>query len=131
MPNSVPRRIRVLIVDDHEVVRAGIRMLIESHPTLTVAGEAATVAEALAAVRRDPPDIVLLDLDLGGEQAVDFIPELLATAPPPRVLVLTGVRDPELHRRAARLGAMGIVRKEKAAAILLEAIEKVHGGEAW
>ena len=131
MSSAVPRAIRVLIVDDHEVIRAGLRMLIESHPGLAVAGEAGTCAEALAAAGRDQPEIILLDLDLSGEQATECIPELLAAARGAHVLVLTGVRDPALHRRAVRLGAMGVVRKEKAAAVLLEAIDKVHAGEAW
>jgi DNA-binding NarL/FixJ family response regulator len=131
MATSIRLPIRVLIVDDHEVVRAGLRMLIESHAGLALAGEAGTRAEALAAAARDRPDVIVLDLDLGGENAVDDIPELLATAPGARVLVLTGVRDPELHRRAVRLGAMGVVRKEKAAVVLLAAIERVHAGEAW
>src|SRR5437773_9483312 len=131
MSRAVPRPIRVLIVDDHEVIRAGLRMLIESHPVLAVAGEAGTCAEALAAAGRDQPEIILLDLDLSGEQATECIPELLAAARGAHVLVLTGVRDPALHRRAVRLGAMGVVRKEKAAAVLLEAIDKVHAGEAW
>lgn len=122
--------IRVLIVDDHAVVRAGLRMLLESGPGMSVVGEAGNRTEALAAAR-EQPDVVLLDLDLGGDSALDFLPELLATAPRARVLVLTGVRDPELHRRAVRLGAMGLVFKEQAAETLFKAIEKVHAGEIW
>jgi two-component system, NarL family, nitrate/nitrite response regulator NarL len=131
MATSTSLPIRVLVVDDHEVMRAGLRMLIESHPGLAVAGEAGTRAGLLAAAGRDHPDVIVLDLDLGGDQVVDCIPELVTTAAGARVLVLTGVRDPELHRRAVQLGAMGVVRKEKAAVILLDAIQKVHAGEAW
>lgn len=122
--------IRVLIVDDHAVVRAGLRMLIESQPGLTVVGEAGNGAEALAAAR-EQPDIILLDLALGEDNALDFLPKLLATAPRARVLILTGMHDPELHRRAARLGAVGLVFKEQAPETLLKAIEKVHAGEVW
>ncbi len=123
--------VRVLLVDDHAVVRAGLRMLIESRPGLTVVGEAANPADALTTTAREQPDIILLDLDLGGDSSLDILPELFATAKNVRVLLLTGVRDPEEHHRAVRLGAMGVVLKERAAEDLLKAIEKVYAGEVW
>jgi DNA-binding NarL/FixJ family response regulator len=96
------RLIRVVLVDDHAVVRAGLRMLIESRPGLLVVGEAATTADALTVAGREQPDIILLDLDLGGDNGLTILPELFATAKQSRVLMLTGVRDPEEHQRAAR-----------------------------
>ena len=123
--------VRILLVDDHAVVRAGLRMLIESRPGLAVVGEAATTSDAVATAGREQPDLILLDLDLGGDNGLDILPELSATAKQARVLLLTGVRDPEEHLRAIRLGAMGVVLKEKAAEDLLKAIEKVHAGEVW
>ncbi len=131
MATSLSQPIRVVIVDDHVVVRTGLRMLIESRPGLIVVGEASNGAEALAVVAHTQPDIIVLDLDLGGENGLDCFPELRNAASTARVLVLTGVRDPELHRRAVRLGSMGLVRKEEAAEVLLQAIEKVHAGEVW
>ena len=130
MSSSV-QRIRILIVDDHVIVRAGLRMLIENHEGLTVVGEAGTGTDALAITAREQPDIILLDLDIGGESGLDFLRDLLAAAPEARVLVLTGVRDPESHRRAVHLGAMGLVFKDKAAEVLIKAVEKVHAGEVW
>src|SRR6266568_5064907 len=118
--------LRVLLVDDHGIMRAGLRMLLESHPGLTVVGEAATCAEALALATDTHPEVIVLDLDLGGENAVESIPTLLRTAPDTRILVLTGVRDPEVHRQAIRSGALGLVLKEKAVETLLEAIAKVR-----
>lgn len=123
--------IRIQLVEDHSIVRAGLRMLIESYPGLKVVGEAANSAEALALVESLQPDIVLLDLGLGEESGLDLLPRLLSAAEHARVIVLTGVRDPEQHRRAVRQGAMGVVLKEEAAQVLLEAIEKVHAGEVW
>jgi two-component system nitrate/nitrite response regulator NarL len=123
--------IRLLLVEDHGIVRAGLRMLIESQPHLTVVAEATNYADALSAAVREQPDIILLDLDLDGEIALDMIPELLTRASNGRILILTGIRDPELHRRAIRLGAVGLVQKEKAADILLQAIARVYAGEAW
>ena len=131
MPTATAPPIRVLLVDDHAVVRTGLRLLIESRPGLQVVGEAATRPAALTAAAREHPDLILLDLDLGGSSGLDFLPELLAAAPAARVLILTGLRDAEVHRRAVRLGAMGVVVKDKAAEVLLQAIEKVHAGEVW
>lgn len=124
------RPIRIVLIDDHAVLRTGLRMIINHQPGLTVIGEAATRAEALEAALGSP-DIILLDLDLGDESGVDLLPELLAAAPHARVILLTGLRDPEIHRRAVALGAMGLVLKEKAIETVLKAIEKVHAGEVW
>src|SRR2546426_12106675 len=118
--HTPPQNIRVFIVDDHAVMRAGLRLLLESQPGLTMVGEAATSTELLEAVVGTQPDIVVLDLDLGGESTVDSIPALLAAAPEAQVLILTGVRDPDLHRQAGRLGARGLVPKEKAPELLLQ-----------
>ena len=126
-----PQSVRVLIVDDHGIMRAGLRMLLESQPGITVVGEASTCADALALATSTQPDVIVLDLDLGGENAVESIPTLLRTAPDTRILVLTGVRDPEVHRQAIRHGAMGLVLKEKAVETLLQAITKVRAGEVW
>ena len=126
-----PQSVRVLIVDDHGIMRAGLRMLLESQPGITVVGEASTCADALALTTDTQPDVIVLDLDLGGENAVESIPTLLRIAPETRILVLTGVRDPEIHRQAIRHGAMGLVLKEKAVETLLQAITKVQAGEVW
>jgi two-component system, NarL family, nitrate/nitrite response regulator NarL len=131
MSMPAPQSIRVLIVDDHGIMRAGLRMLLESQPGITVVGEASTCADALALTTDTQPDVIVLDLDLGGENAVESIPTLLRIAPETRILVLTGVRDPEIHRQAIRHGAMGLVLKEKAVETLLQAITKVRAGEVW
>ena len=125
-----PSSVRVLIVDDHGIMRAGLRMLLESQPGLVVVGEAATCAEAVALATDTQPDVIVLDLDLGGENAIASMPTLLR-APDTRILVLTGVRDPEVHRQAIRQGALGLVVKEKAAETLLHAIMQVRAGEVW
>jgi two-component system, NarL family, nitrate/nitrite response regulator NarL len=123
--------IGVLIVDDHAVVRTALRMFLESQAGLTVVGEAAHPTEALELALDTPPDVILLDLDLGDANGLDLLPRLRTAAPEAHVLVLTGVRDVEMHRRAVRLGAVGIVRKERAAEVLIEAIAKVYAGEVW
>src|SRR5262245_26041801 len=123
--------ISVLIIDDHAVIRTTLRMFLESQPGFTVVGEVSHPEEALAIALHEHPDVILLDLDLGDVNGLDVMPELQTAAPEAHVLVLTGVRDVEMHRRAVRLGAVGIVRKERAAEVLLEAIAKVHAGEVW
>src|SRR2546423_2851704 len=123
--------IHVLLIEDHAVVRAGLRLLIESRRGMVVVGEAANHADALAVAAREQPDIILLDLDLGAEKGLDIMPRLLAAAGQARVLILTAVRDIQDHRQAIRQGAMGLVLKEQAPETLLKAIEKVHAGEVW
>ena len=97
---------------------------------MTVVGSALDRTGALeAACLR--PDIILLDLVLERENSLDFLPDLIQAAKGARVLVLTGVVDPELHLRAVRLGAMGVLLKTESASRLFTAIRKVHSGELW
>lgn len=122
---------RVLIVDDHTVVRTGLRMLLESHGRITVVGEATNCAEAIALAAQTQPDVVVFDLDLGGQSGLECLEEVRAAAESARVLVLTGVRDPLLHRQAVHRGATGLMLKDMAVETLLQALETVHAGEVW
>ncbi len=131
MAESETSTIRIVIVEDHKVVREGLRMLLESQEDMVVAAEAGTAEEALAAIGGEKPNIVLLDLDLGGVNVVERIPEMLAASKGSRVIVLTGVHDSQLHRRALRLGSLGLVLKDQAGSTLIKAIRRVHAGEAW
>jgi DNA-binding NarL/FixJ family response regulator len=128
---ATPNPIRVLLIDDHVVMRMGLRLVIEHQPGLEVAGEAANRADALAIAAREQPDIILLDLDLGDASDPRLVADLAAVAPAARVIVVTGVRDSEEQLRAVSLGALGLVRKEQAADVLVQAIERVYAGEAW
>lgn len=123
--------IRILLIDDHAILRAGVRMLINTHPGMEVVAEASSRDEALAAVAQVYSDLILLDLDLGGASSLNILPRLLHEAPAARVLILTGMRDPEWHHRAVRLGAMGVVLKEQVIESLIEAIERVSAGQFW
>jgi DNA-binding NarL/FixJ family response regulator len=120
-----------LLIDDHAVMRWGLRLLIEGQPGLKVVGEASGRIDALELAQREQPDIILLDLSLPGTDGIDLIPELHEVAKEARILVLTGVLDSEAHTRAMRLGAVGVVLKDKAPEVLIKAIEKVHAGEVW
>lgn len=131
MQTATPSPIKIVIIDDHKIVRGGLRMLIESHQHLSIVGEAGSRAEAIPVVARELPHVVLLDLDLNGESGLDLIPEITAASSQSHVLILTGVRDDEVHQQCLRLGAKGLVRKEMAAEVLIKAIEKVGAGEIW
>ncbi|RPH63750.1 MAG: DNA-binding response regulator [Acidobacteria bacterium] len=131
MIDTVGRSIRIVIIDDHVMVRAGLRMLIEQDPRLLVVGEAGDLAMAVPLTARTQPDVILLDLDMAGQNGLDILPDLQAAATQAHVLVLTGVRDPAAHRDAVRRGALGVLLKDHAANILLKAIHKVQAGEVW
>lgn len=123
---------RILLIDDHAIIRAGLRMLIETRQEFTIVGECDNHAEAVALATEQRPDIILLDIDLGVENGLDFLEELLeVTQGQSRVVVLTGDRDPGKHTRAVRLGALGVVLKDRAPDVLLLAIEKVVAGQVW
>ena len=126
-----PRPITIMIVDDHVVIRSGLRMLIEHDQRMQVVAQAGNRVEALERAASERPDVIILDLVLGDEDGLSFLPELCEASRSSRVLVLTGVQNPDAHRRAIRRGAMGIVLKEHAADQLLKAIMKVYEGEVW
>lgn len=123
--------INVVIVDDHKLVRTGLKMLIQSHRGLKVVGEAGNCAEALELIKAEQPNVVLLDLDLKGESGLDLLPEIKTASPASRVLVLTGVKDVDVHRACVRQGAKGLVMKDLAEDVLVKAIRKVHEEEFW
>jgi two-component system nitrate/nitrite response regulator NarL len=123
--------IRVLIVEDHSVVLWGLRNMIESEaPAMSVVGSARNRYEAVTMVRATRPDVILLDLNLGDESGLDFLPQL-RTETGARVLVLTGIRDEETHRRSLQRGASGVVCKDEPAEVVLKAVRKIYEGEVW
>jgi two-component system, NarL family, nitrate/nitrite response regulator NarL len=123
--------IRILLIDDHATIRTGLAMLLESQSAMKVVGEVGGCSEGIEIARREQPDIILLDLDLGNESGIDCISEFVEVAPKARIIILTGLRDREMHLRAVRLGVMGLVMKDQAAHHLIKAIQKVCEGEVW
>jgi two-component system, NarL family, nitrate/nitrite response regulator NarL len=123
--------IRILLLDEHLLVREGLRLLIERQPGLLVVGEAGCRAEAINVAQREQPDIILLDFNISEDSSADIVPELLEAAGNARVIILSGLRDPLAHRHALTLGARGLVLKQEASLILLSAIKKVNAGEVW
>ena len=122
--------IRLLIVDDHEVVRVGLRTLLNQVESIEVVGTAATVEDALAEAARLVPDVVLLDVRLGDGNGFDVCRELQKTHNDMRVLVLTSYSDDEMIMEAISAGADGYLLKEIDRDGLVRAIEKVASGQS-
>lgn len=123
--------IRVMLVEDHQTMLWGLQTLIDAErPRMAVAGTARTCEAALAGAAQLAPDVILLDLDLGGVSMIEFLPELLANGLS-RALVLTAAHDTGMLDLAVRRGARGILHKAVTAEQVLKAIAKVHGGELW
>jgi DNA-binding NarL/FixJ family response regulator len=125
----VPRVIRVLIADDHPVVRQGLRTFLDLQDDLDVVGEAADGAEAVALVESLVPDVLLLDLKMPVLDGLGTLLRLGEGGPFPRVLVLTSVSDREDVAPAMRAGAAGFLYKDVEPAALVQAIRAVHGGQ--
>jgi DNA-binding NarL/FixJ family response regulator len=123
--------IRVLLVDDHPLVRAGIRRVLETRPGLTVVGEASNGAEAISLVESLEPDIVVLDLTMPEVDGLDVLNRLRRRSGTLRILVLTMHAQGEYVRRAIDAGADGYVLKESAVQELLTAIDMVRNGHPY
>jgi len=128
-------RIRVLIADDHAVLRAGLKLLIGAEPDMEVVGEAADGPEAVQRAQATAPDVVLLDLSMPGSRGMQTIEELVRHTPtaasPPRVLVLTMHDDAASMQAALLAGASGYIVKKAADVELLTAIRAVHRGRTF
>lgn len=122
--------IRVVLVDDHRSVLWGLTKLIQSvAPRMEVAQAVTCSADALAAVEKHQPNIVLLDLDLGKEKGFPLIAKICKLGP--KVLILTGTVDPEIQQHAVIAGASGVVCKSEPAEVILQAVQQVCKGELW
>lgn len=124
-----PAPTRVLLVDDHHLVRAGIRSVLAMAPDVAVVGEAGSIAEAEGLVRSAEPDVIVLDLSLPDASGVSGLERLRRAAPAAKVLILSMHDDPEYARQAVRAGASGYLLKDDAATDLRSAVRAaVLGG---
>ncbi len=123
--------IRILLADDHVILRSGLKVLLEKHARFEIVGEASTGLEALALVEQRKPDLILLDLSMPGLGGLEALPTLLNVAPHARILILTMHDDPEYLRQALRAGAAGYVLKKAADVELISAIDAVRRGEVY
>jgi two-component system response regulator NreC len=123
--------IRILLADDHAVLRSGLRLLLTSQNEYDVVGEAASGTETLALAERLQPDLILLDLSMPSLGGLDALPTLRKLVPSARILILTMHDDPQYLRQALKLGASGYVLKKAADAELLSAMHAVLRGEVY
>jgi NarL family two-component system response regulator LiaR len=121
--------IRILIVDDHAIVREGQRALIDTEPGMEVVGEAKDGVEAVEMAGALGPDLILLDLHMPRKDGIEAIKEIKADNPEARVLVLTSFTEDEKVYAAIKAGAMGYLIKDSSPQQILSAIRKVHRGE--
>src|SRR3954454_14847294 len=123
--------IRVLIVDDHAVFRAGLRMLIDAEDDLEAVGEAGTARDAVFQARALKPDVILMDVVMPDQSGLDVIPTLLHERSETKVLVLSMQDDPQYVRQAFAAGASGYVLKEAADTEVVSAIREVANGGSY
>lgn len=124
-----PGSIRVLIADDHAVVREGLRWLITTEPGMVVVGEAVDGAEAVKKARDLEPDVILLDLVMPGKDGIEAIGEITAHNTGARVLVLTSFAEDDQVFAAVKAGALGYLMKDSSPQELMQAIRSVYRGE--
>lgn len=124
------KRLRILLVDDHEVVRLGLKTLLERHPDFEVVAEAGTAAEAVAKALAFQPDVVVMDIRLPGESGIDACRQITEKLPDAKVIMLTSYAEDEMLFAAIRAGAAGYVLKQIGGDELIRAIETVGRGEA-
>jgi two-component system response regulator NreC len=123
--------ISVVLVDDHAVVRSGIRLLLDRQDDIEVVGEAGNAKEALFRARALKPDVILLDVVMPGESGIDVLPRLLEESPETKVLVLSMQDDPRYVREAFAAGAQGYVLKEAADEEVVSAVREVAKGGSY
>jgi DNA-binding NarL/FixJ family response regulator len=119
-----------MLVDDHEVVRLGLKALIERHPDMEVVAEASTAAEAVAKATSFKPDVVVLDIRLVGASGIDACREITTALPETKVIMLTSYAEDEMLFAAIRAGAAGYVLKQAGGQDLIHAIEQVGQGHS-
>jgi DNA-binding NarL/FixJ family response regulator len=128
---STKRTIRILLVDDHAVVREGLRTLLEQHDDLTVAGEASNGAVALLEASRLRPDLVLLDMKMPGMSGIETITALRKLLPTILVLIFTGYSDESQMHDVLRAGATGYMLKDAQREDIARAVRAVADGQVW
>jgi len=124
------KQLRILIVDDHEVVRVGLRTLLDRHPDFTVIDEAGTVREAVEKTLSLQPEVVVMDVRLQGGSGIEACRSIMDKAPDTKVIILTSYAEDEMLFDAISAGAAGYVLKQIGGDDLVRAIERVGRGEA-
>jgi two-component system, NarL family, response regulator NreC len=125
------RPVRIVLVDDHSVMRAGLRLLLDAEPGFEVVAEAGNSQDAARYVRGHHPDVLLLDLNMPGGSGLELIPRMREEVPETRIVVLTMQRDPAFASEALNAGAVGYVLKDAADGELALAIRLASSGQTY
>jgi len=131
MPRLANSPIRIIILDNQTLVRAGLRLVLESRSGIEVVGEAGNLYDAIEIIASLKPDIILLEMNLADQLTTDIVSSLLKGSEPTRLILVTGITDPQVIQHADESGVMGVVFKTQTPDILAKAIEKVIAGEVW
>jgi two-component system, NarL family, response regulator NreC len=123
--------VRIVLADDHVVVRSALRMLLEAEPEFEVVAEAGNAEDAARKVRGHHPHVLVLDLNMPGGSGLGVLPEIRDESPDTRIVVLTMQSEPAFAREAMQAGALGYVLKEAADAELVKAVRMAAGGETY
>ena len=123
--------IRIVLADDHGVVRSGLRLLLDAEPDLEVVAEASSVEDAARYVRGHHPAVLVLDLNMPGGSSLEAIPAIRAESPETQIVVLTMQQEPAFAREALAGGALGYVLKEAADDELVQAVRNAAAGEHY
>ncbi|HTX46494.1 MAG TPA: response regulator transcription factor [Solirubrobacteraceae bacterium] len=125
------RRIRIVLADDHQVVRRGLELVLSGTPEFEVVAQVGDVSSVGIAVREHQPDVLVLDLHMLGQSSLEAIPTLRGTYPQTQIVVLTMEASPSLVRAARRAGALGYVLKEAVDSELSEAVRRAAVGRSY
>jgi len=129
--NPDRQEIRILLADDHPIFRDGLKRLLEAEPGFTVIGEASNGVEAVRLVKQLKPELLLLDLSMPQQTGIEAIRELGSLGASVRIILLTAAAEKSQIVEALQLGARGVVLKDSATQLLIQAIRTVMGGEYW
>jgi two-component system response regulator NreC len=128
---TVDKPLRIVIADDHSVVRRGLRQVLEGDSGLEVVAEAEDIEEARRYTRGHKPDVLILDLNMPGGSTLDALPEIRSESPNTEIVILTMQNEPAYARQALRAGVMGYVLKEAADTELVEAVRRAAAGDIY
>ena len=128
---AAAQHIRIFVLESYEMFRQGLCLLLSQQADFEIIGDAGALDKALSIIRQEQPDIVLVGLDPENGTGIEYLAEVMEASKKARILVLSTSTDPEFHRQVVRLGAAGVMVKDKPAEMLVKAITCINAGEAW
>jgi two-component system, NarL family, nitrate/nitrite response regulator NarL len=130
-PAAVAARIRIAVLEEHELFRAGLCLLLSQQLGFEVVADAGRWPDMLPIIEREQPDADVMLLAIGDSIGIDPLPDVAAASEDTKILVLSKSNDQKLQRQAVCLGAAGVLSRDKATDVLIKAIERIYAGEAW